>query len=98
MNLQIVAFGQFPAPRIVNDHRRPKLGSLHHRLNLAAILCSFPSSFREKEINCSLFVAVAALEKRVVLKERLQAIFGDPALKKLLAHCLWHKHNRKQKT
>jgi hypothetical protein len=69
MNLQVVALSQFPTPRIVNDHSRSKLGGLYYCLNLAPILCAFPSSFREQEINCSLFVAVAALEKRVVVKE-----------------------------
>ncbi len=98
MNLEVVALGQFSAPRIINDHRCSKLGGLHDRLNFAAILCALASSFGEKEVGCSLFVAIATLEKRVVFKKRLQAIFRHPALEKLIAHSLWHEHNRKQKT
>jgi len=98
MNLQGVALSQIPAPRIVDDYSRSKLGGLYYRLNLASILRAHPSSFRQKEINCALFVAVATLEKRVVVEERLQAILGHPALEELIAHCFWHQNIRKQKT
>jgi hypothetical protein len=76
VKLQVVARRQFPAPRIVNDHGRTKLRGLHNCLNLAAILRALPSSLCEEEIDCALLVAIATLEKRVGVKEKIAGGFS----------------------
>jgi hypothetical protein len=98
MKLQVVARGQFPAPRIVDNHRCSELGSLHHRLHFATILPTFTGSFREEELNSAPFVSIAALEEGVSVKEELQTIFGRPAFEEIITDGLGHKHDRKEKT
>jgi hypothetical protein len=98
MELQIVAGGEFPAPRVVDNHRCAELGSLHDCLNLAAIPRALPSSLREEEIDSALFVTIATLKKSIGIKEEVQAIFGRPAFKELITHSFWHEHDRKEKT
>ena len=38
MKFKIIAFGEFSAPGIVDDHYGTKLGSLNYSLHFAAIL------------------------------------------------------------
>lgn len=60
MKLQVVACCQLPAPR----------GSLHHGFYLAPVPRTLPGSFREEELDGSLFATVAALEKGAAFKQK----------------------------
>ena len=67
MKLKVVASRQSSPPLVVYDHRGPELRGLHNGLSLAAILPALPVPFREEEIDGAVFIAVAALEKCVVI-------------------------------
>jgi hypothetical protein len=92
MKLQIVTRCEFPAPRIVNDHRRAELGSLYDCLNFSPIPHALPSSLGQEEIDGALVVVVTTLEKRVSIKEELKAILCRPTLKQILPHSFWDEH------
>jgi hypothetical protein len=55
---------------------------LHNRLNLAAVLRAKASPLGEQEIDGAFVVVVATLEKRVGIKEGLQAVFCRATLEK----------------
>ena len=93
MVFQVVLRSQFPAPGIVDDHCRSKLGSLHNGPHFAAILHPLPSSFRQQEINSALFIAIAALEKSVSLEEELQAVLCRPVFEEFPSNGFWYQHN-----
>jgi len=66
---------------------------LHDCLNFTAILRALPSSFCEEEIDGALFVPVATLEKRVRIKDELQAIFCRPAFGEFRSDSFWYKYD-----
>jgi hypothetical protein len=70
MKTQIVAFGQFPAPGIVDYHLRAELGSLHNSLYFAAIPDPLPSTLCEEKIDRARLVPVAALNESIAARGR----------------------------
>ena len=96
MKLQVVATGQFSAPRVIHDDRCPNLRSLHHRLDFAAVLCAPPNSLYKEIINGALVIAIAALEERVCIKDELQTVFGRSTFKEILPDSLWDQDDGKE--
>ena len=96
--LQVVAGGEFTAPRIVNDYCRAKLGGLHSCLNLATIFSTFTRPLRKQELDGALLVTVATLKKVIAIKKPLHAVFCCSALGEFVTDSLGDEHNRKQNT
>ena len=74
VKIKIEASGQIPAPRVVDDHGGTDLRSLHDGFNLSAIFRSHSGPLGKKEINSTLVVAIAALDKSVGIEDELQAV------------------------
>jgi hypothetical protein len=98
MMLQIVPRGQLPAPRVIDDHHRANLNSLHNGLDLAPVLRPLPFSFGQQEFDRPVVVLVAALKEGIGIKKGLKAILRGPPLKLIGADRLWNKNYRKEKT
>jgi hypothetical protein len=62
-------------------------------LSFAAVFHALYASLCEKEIDSALVVTIATPEEGVGIEKELQSIFGGAALKKILSHGLWHKHD-----
>lgn len=79
MKFKVITCGQFTAPGVINDYCCTELSSLDNCLNFTAILRALPRSLCEEEIDRSLLVSVATLEKGVSVKDEAQTIFCSPA-------------------
>ena len=96
MAVQIEALSELAAPEVVDDHGRSVLRCLYHGLHFASVLHAPAISLREKNIYRALVITVASLEKRVLLKDRLQTILRGSTIEELPSDSLRNQHAREQ--
>src|SRR5579864_690546 len=98
MVIQFIAGRKFATPFVVHDDHSPNFSSLNDCLRFTAVFRSLPDSFHEKNIDGSLIVIVAALNKAIGLKEELHSVLGGLLPEKFVSYSFWEQNSGKQKT
>ncbi len=92
MEFEIFTRGQISSPRIIDDHGRAELRSLHNCLNFSPIFHPKSSPFRKEEIDSALFIAITALEKAIGVEDELQAVLCRAEFEEFTANSFRNEH------
>jgi hypothetical protein len=65
---------------------------LYHRLNFTTIFHTVSNSLSKKKHNSPFVIVVAALKETILIKKRLYAVLGLPALEEIFANCFRDEH------